>query len=916
MNKRFTGFFTLFALFVSMVSKAEERPNILFIIADDLGVDALNGYDIGTILPNTPNIDKLRETGLTFTNVWACPACAPTRAALLTGKYGVNSGINTVPGILDIDQKSIFKELNELTNNAYASCVVGKWHNSLLTDIDHPYAHGADDFMGVIGAGVEDYYNWVKVENHESSTSTEYATSYFTDYAAHWINQQTKPWFMWLAHIAPHTPFHVPPDEMYTSENVSSNLQKFMAMIESLDYEIGRLLDSIPQNVLDNTIIIFLGDNGTPGNILQGFPKPKGKNTVYQGGIYVPLIFSGKGVSRINEKEDAMINVSDFYATIVQIAQADALPSNQINDSYSFKHLLSSANGEKLSYNYMELGANQTVPTDVYTMRDSQYKIIYDVDGQKEFFDLSVDPFEANNLLLDELSPEQLDAKLDLEQQMYAINGISFEDEIPNDTAINHINTYAIVGTGVTNSYNNSGVISLPTIGQSFYGQNTNYAGNTPYYTDNGNGTITDNVTGLMWEKTTDKNADGEINYYDKKTYAEALAGASSCTTGGYSDWRLSTIKEQYSLIMYFGAEPSPTATSQGMAVPFINTNYFTFGYGDLNSSAHGATSDERIIDAQYATSTIYVSTTMGGNSTMFGVNFADGRIKGYPSDNRKKYYVQYVRGNAVYGTNNFVNNGDGTITDTATGLMWMQNDNGSGILWESALSYAENFNYAGFSDWRLPDVKELHSILDYSRSPETTSSAAINPIFNCTQITNEAGKNDYPFYTSSTTFCSQTPSNGTSACYVSFGRAMGYMSVFGGWIDVHGAGAQRSDPKTGDPADYPTGSGPQGDAIRIYNYVRLVRNAEFINGINKIEDNYQLHIYPNPATDFLTIDNNRIIESISIFTLQAVLVSNDIVKARSKQINTSQFCNGIYIVSIIDDLGQKHIEKLIIDNK
>ena len=629
MVKLFIRLSLLCSLFVSIFAYAEERPNILFIIADDMGVDALNAYEIGTVLPNTPNIDQLRQSGVTFTNAWACPACTPTRASLLTGKYGVNSGVNTVPGVLDTNQKSIFKELDELTNNAYANCVVGKWHVSVITDIDHPYGHGADDFMGIMDYGVEDYYNWSKLENHESSTCTKYVTSYLTDYAAHWINQQTKPWFMWLAHIAPHTPFHVPPTELYTSEKVSTPLQKYIAMIESMDYEIGRLLDSIPPNVLENTLVIFLGDNGTPGNVLQGFPGKKGKNTVYQGGIHVPLIISGKGVSRINEKEDAMINVSDFYATIAQIAEPDALPTNQINDSYSFKHLLTSTIGEKRSYNYMELGANHSILTDVYTMRDSTYKIIYDVDGRREFFDLSVDPFEANNLLLGNLSPEQLNAKLDLEQQMYAINGISFEDDVPNDTTITLSNTYAIVGTGQTNSYNNSEVIALPALGDSFYGQNTNHPGNTPSYTDNGDGTITDNVSGLMWEKSPDRNGDAVIDYYDKMTYETALANASLCTTGGYSDWRLPTIKEQYSLIMYYGAEPRPTATSQGTAVPYINTNYFDFAYGDMDASSQGATSDERIIDAQYATSTIYVSTTMNNKQTMFGVNFADGRIKG-----------------------------------------------------------------------------------------------------------------------------------------------------------------------------------------------------------------------------------------------------------------------------------------------
>ncbi len=380
------------------------------------------------------------------------------------------------------------------------------------------------------------------------------------------------------------------------------------------------------------------------------------------------------------------------------------------------------------------------------------------------------------------------------------------------------ITNYPIVGTNQTNFYDTTTVISEPSQGSPFYGQDANHPGTTPHYVDNGDGTVTDMVTGLMWSQSTDLNGDGKINYDDKLSYQDALDGASSFKLGGYTDWRLPTIKELYSLIMYSGAEPMPEATSQGNAVPFINTNYFDFAYGDL--------SVERIIDAQYATSTLYVSTTMNGNKTMFGVNFADGRIKGYPAaSNMKKYYVIYVRGNKDYGKNEFVDNGDGTITDKATGLMWMQNDSGKGMTWPDALSYAENMNFAGYSDWRLPNAKELQSIVDYTRSPATTNSAAIDPLFHCTQITNEAGEPDYPFYWSSTTFCSQSPDNGTHAIYVSFGRAMGYWQ--GSWIDVHGAGAQRSDPKVGNPADYPYGHGPQGDAIRIYNYVRLVRNVK-----------------------------------------------------------------------------------------
>ncbi len=387
---------------------------------------------------------------------------------------------------------------------------------------------------------------------------------------------------------------------------------------------------------------------------------------------------------------------------------------------------------------------------------------------------------------------------------------------------------YSAVDTGQVECYNNAAAIACPVEGRAFYGQDAQHSRNQPAYQDNGDGTITDLNTGLMWQKSTDTDGNGIINYSDKMYYDDALANASSFNLAGYNDWRLPTIKELYSLIMFYGAEPNPNATSPGSAVPFIDTDYFDFGYGELSAG-------ERIIDAQYATSTIYVSTTMGGNETMFGVNFADGRIKGYPTDYvpelgaKKRYYGLYVRGNTAYGINDFANNGNGTITDKATGLMWAQDDSGAGLNWQDALAWGQTKNaenYLGYNNWRLPNAKELHSIVDYTRSLATTSSAAIDPLFNCTQITNEAGEADYPFYWTSTTHCSRSPTNGASAVYISFGKAMGYMAQQGGWIDVHGAGAQRSDPKTGNPADWPYGHGPQGDTIRIYNYVRLVRDV------------------------------------------------------------------------------------------
>jgi hypothetical protein len=400
----------------------------------------------------------------------------------------------------------------------------------------------------------------------------------------------------------------------------------------------------------------------------------------------------------------------------------------------------------------------------------------------------------------------------------------SCDDEVVDN--LPNITDYPIVGTNQSDAYDEMNLITKPVAGEPFFGQNANYLGTSPKYVKNENGTVTDMVTGLMWQQTFDQNGDGLIDIDDKAVYSDLVSIAESCTTGGFTDWRLPTIKELYSLIMFSGKDVSSiTGTFSGLEIPFINTNYFDFAYGDIDAG-------ERIIDVQCATKTISVGVTQ--ETLVFGVNFADGRIKGYGvtmNGQPKKFNYLLVRGNKNYGMNQFVDNEDGTITDNATGLMWMKNDSQLGMTWKDALSYAENFAFAGYNDWRLPDAKELQSIVDYTRSPQSSFSAAIDPLFNCTSITNEAGENDYPFYWSSTTHASSNANHlGGWAVYVCFGRGMGYSSMFSStatWLDVHGSGAQRSDPKTGDPASFNTGNGPQGDAVRIYNFVRLVRKVQ-----------------------------------------------------------------------------------------
>lgn len=474
---------------------------------------------------------------------------------------------------------------------------------------------------------------------------------------------------------------------------------------------------------------------------------------------------------------------------------------------------------------------------------------------------------------------------------------------------ITNAQTYKIVDTDQTTFFDTITVISAPLIGDPFFGQDAQYSGFQPSYTNNGDGTVTDNVTGLMWQQTFDHNGDGLINVADKLTYTQILAMYDTVTTGGYTDWRLPTIKEQYSLILFSGRDISGYQGTTSGLIPFIDNNIFDFNYGDT-------TAGERLIDVQCATTNVY----SGNNQMVFGVNFADGRIKGYGIDfmgQPKKFNYLLVRGNTDYGINDFTDNGNGTISDNATGLMWKKDDNGEGVIWENALSYAETSEFAGYTDWRLPNAKELQSIIDYTRSPSTTNSAAIDPLFNCTGITNEDGVADYPFYWSSTTHANMNEGHeGGWGAYVCFGRGMGYdqMAPQPAWIDVHGAGAQRSDPKNGDPANFPYGHGPQGDAVRIYNYVRLVRGG-LISDVNEsktsLPDQYNLEQnYPNPFNPATTISFSIPVEgmaSLKIFNLIGqevdVLVSENLsAGSYSYTWNPKEQVSGIYFYNLTTD--------------
>lgn len=395
-------------------------------------------------------------------------------------------------------------------------------------------------------------------------------------------------------------------------------------------------------------------------------------------------------------------------------------------------------------------------------------------------------------------------------------------------TALNKVNNYTQIATGQTRLYGENGeLIDNLQPNDSLFGQDANYLkGKKMAYTKNDDGTVSDLNSGLMWQEI--PTTEG-FDWQAAKTYCENLK------IGGYNDWRMPTAKELFSISNF----------SEGW--PYLDTTYF--------SLVNNKNVDK---SEQYWTSNKYVGHTEEGQyAAAFGVNHATGHIKAYPGEapkdngelrgpppgNQKPQgqegdkrgenrpppgngerptgnpmlkHVRAVRG-TIYGTNNFVDNKDKTITDKATGLMWSKNDSQKGLDWKHALVYAKESKLAGYSDWRLPNVKELQGIVDYDYAPGAKDSkldrAAINPIFNTSEITNENGDKDYPYYWTSTSARFRKGKPYYYAWYVAFGRA-----VNPNGIDSHGAGAVRFDTKH---ENGPAGEGGE----RYYNYVRLVRD-------------------------------------------------------------------------------------------
>lgn len=347
--------------FSAFWAEAQEKPNILFILADDFGYKDLGCY--GNPFNETPILNQLAKNGMLFTEVYAYPACSPSRAALMTGKHPARLEITTAIGLDRQDPKSPvippkvaeYLPSSEITmaevlkSNGYSTGMVGKWHLGHKNNTG-PFTQGFD-YDRTIGKNELDYYNYSisgKGKTVFEDKGSEYLTDKLTDYALDFIQSQKnkKPFFLYLSYSAPHL-YIIP-----KADKVSKYMRKYgrfeekynpyyATMIESMDDGIGRVLDELKsKGMLGNTLVIFKSDNGGVGMDQIAYrpailtPLRKWKGHVYEGGIRVPLIMAWQDKIKPGAKNNNYVVIHDFLPTIMELIGDNNLPAQLDGKSF------------------------------------------------------------------------------------------------------------------------------------------------------------------------------------------------------------------------------------------------------------------------------------------------------------------------------------------------------------------------------------------------------------------------------------------------------------------------------------------------------------------------------------------------------------------------------------------------------
>ncbi len=428
---------SFFAVDLSLA--ADRAPNIVLILADDLGWSDLGCY--GADLHETPFLDQFARESLRFTDAYAMPVCSPTRAALMTGKHAArvhmtiwSEGSLSGPKNRVLLQADALHSLprtettlaKQLQAAGYLTALIGKWH---LGDADHyPETHGFDVNVGGTHWGAPHTFWWPYrgsgrfgtefryVPHMEFGKPGEYLTDRLTDEALDVIDRAgDQPFFLYLSHHAPHTPIEAKPaDVEYYQAKLTPAMHHqngvYAAMIKSLDESVGRVLAHLKHRDLDKqTIVVFLSDNGgfvgVDGKsgqavpVTNNAPLRSGKGSCYEGGIRIPLLIRWPGVTRAGTVCHEPVVVMDLFSTLLASAGLRLSPENEV-DGLDLRPLLTEPAGQldrkTLFFHYPHYYATTTP---VSALRSGDWKLLeYYEDQQVELYNLKDDLGESTEL--------------------------------------------------------------------------------------------------------------------------------------------------------------------------------------------------------------------------------------------------------------------------------------------------------------------------------------------------------------------------------------------------------------------------------------------------------------------------------------------------------------------------------------
>lgn len=398
-------------LFLNLgIVAAQATQNVLLVVIDDLGVDQV-GYDfLGA--GKTPNLANLAASGMIFQNAWSYPICSPARAALLTGRHPLRTGIGSIvgpdPAPLGVDEFT----LPDLVAATHATAVFGKWQLSVYDE--HPAEIGWDHYEvhhGHNQGGSWDYFEQTWTVNGVNEVRKEYLTESTVTSAVDWIEAQSGPWLAWVAPLSVHKPLHCPPAQLHSYHpcRPGDEITQFQAMTETLDTLLQRLFDAVD---LSETTIFVISDNGTDGSnlVLPPYRPNRVKGTVYQGGVNVPFIAAGSGV--VPGVSTSLVQAADLFETVAtltgsvhEVAEIDSIDISPILAD-PLAEVRDTVFTETFEPNFSVFPDHDSFQM---ATRNSRYKLLLTTSGSAAFFDLDTDPLESSNLLPGPLEPgEQL----------------------------------------------------------------------------------------------------------------------------------------------------------------------------------------------------------------------------------------------------------------------------------------------------------------------------------------------------------------------------------------------------------------------------------------------------------------------------------------------------------------------------